>query len=69
MTKRVSLFDEMKLALLSPSEMEEAIFYTALKDQRLTKDSIMQANAYHGEIKNYLNALSAMKHTGLKKAA
>ena len=69
MTKRISLFDEMKLALLSPSEMEEAIFYTALKDQHLTKNSIIQASAYHGEIKNYLSALSAMKQTGLKKAA
>lgn len=69
MLKRMSLFDEMKIALLSPSEMEEAIFYTALKDQRLTKDTVIHSHAHHGEIKNYLNALSAMKHHSFKKAA
>lgn len=69
MIKRMSLFDEMKLALLSPSEMEEAIFYTALKDQRLTKAPVIHSQAHHGEIKNYLNALSTMKLHSFKKTA
>ncbi len=41
--RRMSLFDEMKLTLLTPSEIEEATFYASLKDQCLTKDSVMHS--------------------------
>jgi hemerythrin superfamily protein len=66
MTKRTTLFEEVKKELLLHAESETTTFYAALKEHEETEEGTNHAEKEHTEVKEYLAKLSRLSIEGEK---